>query len=168
MKVKSSKGLNLSIFIRSLLLVTSLILLGVGLWGAVVFAPEGAEARGRVHWQGSMEGSLRDTRKQNKYVLADVYTDWCGWCKKLDQSTFKDGTMVSYLNSKFICVKVNAEGSQTNRAIAAKYKVTGFPTALVFNSRGQYIGRLSGYLDAGQYQSALEELIQHPNPKMAE
>ncbi|MFZ9955096.1 MAG: DUF255 domain-containing protein [Flavobacteriales bacterium] len=46
---------------------------------------------------------------QKKPVLVDVYTDWCGWCKQLDITTYADPNIVNYVNSAFYAVKFNAE-----------------------------------------------------------
>jgi len=44
-----------------------------------------------------------------KKIFIDLYTDWCGWCKKMDKSTFVDPSVVKYLNENFYPVKFNAE-----------------------------------------------------------
>lgn len=44
-----------------------------------------------------------------KKVFIDLYTDWCGWCKKMDKETFKDPEVIKYLNDNFYAVKFNAE-----------------------------------------------------------
>ena len=44
-----------------------------------------------------------------KKVFIDLYTDWCGWCKKMDASTFQDPEVIKYLNENFYAVKFNAE-----------------------------------------------------------
>lgn len=44
-----------------------------------------------------------------KKVFIDLYTDWCGWCKKMDKSTFQDPEVIKYLNENFYPVKFNAE-----------------------------------------------------------
>ena len=44
-----------------------------------------------------------------KKVFVDVYTNWCGWCKRMDKTTFKDPVVVQYLNDNFYPVKLNAE-----------------------------------------------------------
>ena len=47
-----------------------------------------------------------------KPVFIDTYTDWCGWCKKMDQDTFSDPVIADLLNNKFYPVKFNAEGKE--------------------------------------------------------
>lgn len=44
-----------------------------------------------------------------KKVFVDVYTDWCGWCKRMDATTFADPNVVSYMNENFYAVKLDAE-----------------------------------------------------------
>lgn len=118
-------------------------------------------ASGAVSWGDDLTKSLGQAKANHKYLLADVYTDWCGWCKRLDKDTFENADMMSYLNSKFVCVKVNAEHGN-GKDVAQKYKVAGFPCALVFEPSGKFIGKVSGYLKPGDYKEALESMIKSP------
>jgi thiol:disulfide interchange protein len=113
-------------------------------------------------WSTSLATSLAQAKLKRKYVLADVYTDWCGWCKRLDRDTFANPQMMSYLNTKWVCAKINAEGSAEGKEVASKYRVSGFPCALVFDPSGKFIGKLSGYFKPDDYQKALEDLIKNP------
>ena len=61
-----------------------------------------------VKWY-SWEEASELSKTSPKKVFVDVYTDWCGWCKKMDASTFKDAEIVNYLNDNFYPVKFNAE-----------------------------------------------------------
>ena len=56
-------------------------------------------------WQQAVELNKTAPRK----FMIDVYTDWCGWCKKMDKETFTNDTIAEYLNQHFYCVKLNAE-----------------------------------------------------------
>lgn len=46
---------------------------------------------------------------EKKKVFIDVYTQWCGWCKQMDKTTFRDSTLVHHLNEHFYAVKLDAE-----------------------------------------------------------
>ncbi|CAN5227575.1 hypothetical protein BH11CYA1_BH11CYA1_44550 [soil metagenome] len=154
---------------QALLLIASSAALAGGIVGAIATFPGTVSGGQSAHafnlglgWKASLDAGLEEAKDKKKYVLADVYTDWCGWCKKLDKDTFQDEQMVKYLKGKFVCVKLNAEGSKEGRAAAKKYHVHGFPCSLVFNTEGKFIGRLSGYMEPDKFQSALEDLIANP------
>ena len=51
--------------------------------------------------------------KNPKKIFVDVYTDWCGWCKKMDQTTFKDPAVVAAMNKDFYAIHLNAEQKET-------------------------------------------------------
>lgn len=120
------------------------------------------QSGGELIWSRSLEKSLEEAKSANKYVLADVYTEWCGWCHKLDKDTFSNPTMVSYLKEKFICVKVDAEERTSGRGVARKYRIHGYPCALVFEPSGKFIGKISGYYEADDYRQSIDNLLKNP------
>jgi len=61
-----------------------------------------------IKWY-SLEEAVALQKKKPKKIFIDMYTDWCGWCKRMDATTFTDPTVAAYLNEKFYCVKFNAE-----------------------------------------------------------
>jgi thioredoxin-related protein len=46
-------------------------------------------------------------------LFIDTYTDWCGWCKKMDKDTFTNSVISDILNNKFYPVKFNAESKES-------------------------------------------------------
>jgi len=65
-----------------------------------------------VKWY-SMQEAFDLQKKHPKKILVDVYTDWCGWCKRMDDNTFSNEAVAKYMNENFYCVKFNAEGNDT-------------------------------------------------------
>ena len=53
------------------------------------------------------------TRQAPRPIFIDTYTDWCGWCKKMDKETFTNSVISDILNNKFYPVKFNAEGTES-------------------------------------------------------
>nr|WP_321411606.1 DUF255 domain-containing protein [uncultured Allomuricauda sp.] len=61
-----------------------------------------------ISWEEAVE--LSKTDAQPKKIFVDVYTDWCGWCKKMDQNTFQNPEVSKYMQDNFYMVKMDAEG----------------------------------------------------------
>jgi thiol:disulfide interchange protein len=137
-----------------------------GITGSILFFPsEGndcMQARGAsqsISWQNSFEAGSALAKQEHKYVLADVYTDWCGWCQRLDKDVFTKKQLVNYLQKDFVCIKVNAEDPAEGTTVADTYKVSGYPCALVFSPDGKYVGRISGYEEADDYMHTLQDIL---------
>lgn len=54
-------------------------------------------------------------------LFIDTYTDWCGWCKKMDRETFTNSVISDLLNNKFYPVKLNAEGKDDITFMGQKF-----------------------------------------------
>ncbi len=87
-----------------------------------------------------------EATKQNKYVMVDAYTDWCGWCKVQDKKTFKDPMVAKFMNANFISKKFNFE-KDFGIKLAAKFKIRSFPSLLFFNPQGQLVKVFTGYTE---------------------
>lgn len=96
----------------------------------------------------------------NKKVLVDVYTDWCGWCKKMDSEVYTDKGVIDALNNAFVLVKLNAESDKsvryngktlTEAQFAGAVGVTGYPSTLFFESSGKPITLLPGFVPAPKF-----------------
>lgn len=61
-----------------------------------------------IHWY-TWEEAIAASEQQPKKFFIDVYTDWCGWCKKMDATTFADPQVAEYMNQNFYPVKLDAE-----------------------------------------------------------
>lgn len=57
-----------------------------------------------------------------KKVLIDVYTDWCGWCKKLDKEVYENPMAIQYINENFYAIKFNAEQKEDIKFMGKTYK----------------------------------------------
>lgn len=57
----------------------------------------------------TFEEAIEKNKTNPKRILIDMYTDWCGWCKKMDKETFTHPQVVKYVNTHYYAVKFNAE-----------------------------------------------------------
>lgn len=76
-----------------------------------------------IEWL-TMEEALEAHGENPKKMFVDVYTDWCHWCKVMDQKTFSEAEVIEYINENFIPVKFNAEQKEPIVFKGQKYEYT--------------------------------------------
>ena len=77
----------------------------------------------KVNWLSWEEASrLAVTDAAPKKIFIDVYTDWCGWCKKMDKDTFQDEAVAAYMSDNFYMVKLDGEGKEPIEFKGKTYK----------------------------------------------
>lgn len=71
-------------------------------------------AQNTINWMTWDEMVVqREKDNVKKKIFIDLYTDWCGWCKKMDQTSFIDPSVVAYMNQHYYAVKLDAEMTDT-------------------------------------------------------
>ena len=123
---------------------------------AVICLSNAAVALAEVHFvQLSFSEALKQAKKEKKKVMVDYYTDWCRWCKVLDQKTYSDLEVGKVSNANFIALKINAEEGE-GVALAKKYEVQGFPTIVFYDAEGVEIDRVVGFQEAKKFITSLK------------
>jgi len=132
----------------------------------------------KVEWKTVVEG-FEIGRANGKLIFIDIYTDWCGWCKRMDQTTFIDSKIVNKLNSDFVAVKFNAEGNDTitygpqtfvnprPRVSRSTHSFTnvllgerpGYPSFAILDANLTLIGLLRGFQTVEQLESVLDYFL---------
>lgn len=99
--------------------------------------------------------ALEQAASQKKWVFIDFYTTWCGPCKMMDDTTFKDPDVVKWMSQKAIALKIDAEAQEE---IALKHRVDGYPTLVFLKPDGSEFERLSGYIPAGDLKRTFRQV----------
>lgn len=120
-------------------------------------------------WITDLDAAKKVAAEQNKHILVDFTgSDWCGWCIKLNKEVFTKDSFKAYASENLVLVeidfprgkKISAEQKKTNKKLAQKYGVRGYPTILLLDAEGKEVAR-TGYKRGGpdKYVSHLKELI---------
>ncbi len=99
--------------------------------------------------------------KTPKKIMVDLYTDNCGWCKKMDLSTFQNEFISHYLNENFYPIRFNAQHRKDvsfndqifksdksgfhELAIILSMGDLSFPTLVFLDEQNQIIQPIQGY-----------------------
>ena len=119
-----------------------------------------------IKWM-TLDEALARQKKNPKPIFMDVYTDWCGPCKMLDQNTFQDKAISDYLTANYYAVKFNAEGNSSITYRGVTYtnpgfdsnrkgrnsahdftkflKVAGYPSMYIIDKKGEVQEPIVGY-----------------------
>ena len=108
-----------------------------------------------IKWEKNFDEALRKARRAGKPIIVDFWADWCGWCHRLDQTTYAD-PWVARKAQDFVAAKVDTEGSRKERDVAVKYQVTSLPTIVFLSPTGRQLGRVNGFQGPGQFPRTLE------------
>lgn len=126
----------------------------------------------KIKWY-SIEEADKLMKDNPRPLFIDTYTDWCSWCKKLDQETFSNPVVADILNTRFYPVKFDAEGKANisfqgrsfindgksgnahQLAVALLKGQLSYPTVVFLNEKGQLLSPVPGYRTAKD----MEELL---------
>lgn len=125
-------------------------------------------AQDKIQWL-TFEEAVQKTSQEPKMVFVDVYTDWCGWCKKMDKETFMDPAVVAYINANFYAIKLNAEKTDreitfkgqtfTEASIARAMRVTSYPNFIIMDAAMENITQYPGYRKPEPFLEGLTAIL---------
>ncbi len=132
-----------------------------------------SSAQEKVNWV-SFNQAVELNKKDPRPFLVDIYTDWCGWCKKMDRDTYANPVIAKYINQNYHAVKMDGEGKApiTYKEYTFKFKDQGrtgyhelsallmngklsYPTTVIMSKEEKLLDRIPGYLDAKKMEMVL-------------
>ena len=90
------------------------------------------------------------SKESGKLIFIDACTSWCGPCKKMAATSFKDPAVAELYNEKFINLKIDCERDADGPAMARLYEIKAYPTLLLIDSEGTLIKKVMGLQSAEQ------------------
>lgn len=125
---------------------------------------------GQIQWYTNYNQAVQEAQRTRlPIILFFTGSDWCGWCKKMQQEIFSSPEFVQSAGNSFIFVEVDfpmnkqlpPEITQQNTQLKQKYGVTGYPTLVILDYNQNFVAE-SGYRAGGgrAYADYLRQLLQ--------
>jgi thioredoxin-related protein len=112
----------------------------------------------------TLEQAQTQARDQGKYILLDVYTEWCGFCRRMIRETYADKRVQEALDRYFYPVRIDAESSRQVKFqgenfsmadLALAFGVQSFPTTIFLNPDGEPVALQPGFIEPGRFHKML-------------
>jgi thioredoxin-related protein len=123
----------------------------------VAFALSPFASAAREGWTENFAAAKVQAKKQNKKILLDFTgSDWCPWCKRLENETFSKPEFKEYAAKNLVLVEVDfpnagrqsAATKKQNLELKAKYGQEAFPTLIVLSPTGAKVAQF-GFVEGG-------------------
>jgi protein disulfide-isomerase len=129
-----------------------------------------ASFAGETAWLDNFEAAKKQAAEENKPILINFTgTDWCGWCIKLEKEVFSKEEFLKYAKENLILMEVDfprkkkqAENlTVQNKALDKEFKIEGYPTVFLIDSKGKKLSEDIGYREGGAqaYVDHLKSLL---------
>lgn len=138
---------------RTLAIVFSFFLVSCG----------GNNNSGEVEWL-TMPNAQKLAESNDKKIVVAVYTDWCTWCRKLENEIYPDPKIMAVTDEYYYMVKVNAESDEEMvfnghkirmSDFAQQLGISSYPTTVFIGSDGKTIGQQNGYMELEVFEKLL-------------
>lgn len=116
-------------------------------------------AESKLEWL-TFDAATALAAKQQKHMIVDIYTTWCGWCKVMDRKTYGDPDVADYLSRNFILARVNGESPSklhwqgqelSERQFARVVGVTGYPATYFLKPDAEMLGGVAGFIQKPEF-----------------
>lgn len=102
----------------------------------------------KIEWL-TLPEAMEKIKTTPRPIFIDVYTDWCGWCKKMDKVTFQDETVVAYVKENYYAVKIDAESEEKikldndnelsyRELSGGVFRISGYPSIVLITPKNEF------------------------------
>lgn len=107
---------------------------------------------------GTLADAIAKAKHENKKIMVDCYTTWCGPCKMLTARTFPVKEVGEFMNPQFVSIKIDMEKGEGPQ-VAKQFNVKAYPTIVFLNSDGTLINQLVGFREADRFIADVKNVI---------
>ncbi|MFN8391744.1 MAG: DUF255 domain-containing protein [Bdellovibrionota bacterium] len=116
-----------------------------------------------ISWQHALdETTFTKAKKENRLVILDLEAVWCHWCHVMEEQTYSKPDIQKLIGERYIAVRIDQDARPD---LGNRYRDYGWPATIIFNSSGEELDKLSGFVEPQQMAKLLADYAEHPTPK---
>lgn len=128
------------------------------LWPGLSHAAGGKH--GDVDWQAWSPALFERAAREGKYILLHLGADWCHWCHVMEDTSYRDPSVLKLIDQRYIPVRVEQD---RDPELSQRYEAWGWPATIFFDSDGNEIGKRRGYQPPEFFAKLLQAIIDDPS-----
>lgn len=94
----------------------------------------------------TLDAALKQIANTDKVLVVKFTAEWCGPCKAMDRTTWKDDKVVEWVKANGVAIQVDVDKEPK---IARQYKVNAMPTMVAIKG-GKEVARRVGFMNPSQ------------------
>src|SRR5262245_18233276 len=136
----------------------------VAVLAAILFAVMALPSKAStITWERDYDKAIQRAAAEKKLIIADMFTDWCVLCKKMDAETFADPQLNRNMADKYVWLKLNTETEDAGIRLQKEFAILTYPTILVLDSEGEEIDRVGQFQAAPLFQQTVDSFFNSPD-----
>ncbi|MDE6070828.1 MAG: thioredoxin family protein [Alistipes sp.] len=122
-------------------------------------------AQAQVKFETCSTDAVREAAiAQGKLVFIDLYASWCPPCKMMERVVFSRKDIGRFMDERFVAAKYDTD-EEPGKTLLARYGNRSIPLYLIFDTRGELLGRIQGASAPDEFTAAVEKILKKQQPK---
>lgn len=122
-------------------------------------------AQAQVTFETKSTDAVREMAiKTGKLVFIDLYATWCGPCRMMEREVFSRKDVGEFMAERFVCAKYDVDKT-LGQELMTKYGSGSIPLYLVFNTKGDLLGRIQGAAAPEAFMNDIRTILAKPQKK---
>lgn len=117
--------------------------------------------KNQVEWRVDYDAARKESADKGKPIFLEFMTEDCFHCRRLEAGPFKDETIVTLLNERFVPLKI--EASRSPKLVQA-LRIQAYPTMIIASTDGKIIGFIEGFQEAKPLEDNLKRTLAIQTP----
>lgn len=126
--------------------------------GLIALASTAGAEQHQRQWLRSFDDALAAAADGDRYILIDMWAEWCGWCQVLDQKVLSTPEFAEFARD-FVLLRVDTVSGSEGAKLQKDYFVPKLPTTVIVNADRARVGSLTGMFPKEEYIEKLRQEI---------